>query len=245
MKDNLNLITDWELKKYQIMPVSQLTTKVKWKRLSEKFIYLIKKNCRQESLVLDIGGGAGLFYYFIKDICKLYVSIDPSEKAIQYFKYRDHNYICQSCGENLPFKSELFDVVLLKAALDHCFDPEIVLSESRRVLKEKGKIFILLTNEKAWYKILFKKYNLDKKKKYTGHNFYFSSDEINELLEKNDFRDIYMQHFDFFRAPIVIENIAFRFIPEKMLWFFLNITDKIMRECLPFYGGTFICVATK
>lgn len=167
--------------------------------------------------MLDIGGGNGLFYYFIKDICKLYVAVEPSQKLTYDFIFAKHTHICQGCGENLPFKDKIFDGVILKAVLDHCFDPAMVLSESIKVLKPGGKIFILLTNEGAWYKRLFKKYNLKRRIKCRSHNFYLSSQEVKEMLKRESFKDIAMQHFDSFRVPNVLENLMVRFLPKKFL----------------------------
>lgn len=245
MRERIGLLTDWQLSTYQIIPLSQLTTKLRWQRLVKEFAELILKNCHRDSLILDIGGGNGLFHYFIKDICKLYVVVEPSEKLIHDFIFARYTHICQGCGENLPFKNKIFDGIILKSVLDHCFDPVMVLSESIKVLKPGGKIFILLTNEGAWYKRLFKKYNLKRRIKCRSHNFYFSSEDTKRMLQKENFKDIFMQHFDFFRAPLTIENIMVRLIPKKMLLFILRITDRIMSQILPSYGGSFICKAMK
>lgn len=235
---------DWELAKDRGLPVSRLTFNIKWKRITEEFAGFIKKACGKKKLVLDIGGGDGSFYPLIKELCSLYIAIEPSEKMIRKFQHSENKYICYGYGEATPCRSKISDIIVLNSVLDHCFDPNRVLSEAGRVLRPGGNIFILLANEGAWYKSLFRGYNVNKKMKSDEHNFYFNSDEIKRMLEKEGFADILIKYFDFLRLPIFIENILFFLVPKKLLLFFINITDRSMGLFFPCRGGSFICMAT-
>ncbi len=243
--ENNRLLIDWDLDTYQVIPLSQLTKKIRWKRLIHEFARLIKEASDSDCAVLDIGGGNGLFYDFIKNICSSYIVLDPSVAQINGFRLRQGNNICQGCGESLPFKRMKFDIIILKAVLDHCIQPARVLAESFKVLKPGGKIFILLANEGAWYKKIFKKYLLKRRLKCRSHNYFFNPQEISEMLKDNSFRDITFRHFDFFRVPNILENLMYRCFPERILILFLNLTDKIMRRMVPCSGGVFICKATR
>lgn len=243
--DYKKLQTDWELILDKSTPISQLTFNVRWRRITDVLAKLIKENCNNNFQALDIGGGDGSFYFLIKDFCKLYINVEPSTKMIRRFKFAGHNYICRGCGEELPCKKEKFDVVILNSVLDHCINPRMVLFQARRVLRPGGKIFILLANDKAWYKKLLKNYNLNRKKMYQEHNFYFSSQEIKKLLGKESFRDIFMQHFDFLRLPIAIENLLFYLIPQRILLLTFRLVDQIIEPLFPCRGGSFICMAAK
>ena len=46
-------------------------------------------------------------------------------------------------GENIAYRNELFDFVLLAETLDHISKIEMVLKESLRVLKRKGSLIII------------------------------------------------------------------------------------------------------
>ena len=243
--DYPKLQKDWELAKDRGFPISRLTFNVRWERITEEFADLIKKTRSNKNLVLDIGGGDGSFHSLIKEFCNLYIAIEPSKKMIQKFQCYENKYACYGYGEDIPFRSKISDVVVLNSALDHCFDPHKVLSEAKRVLKPGGNIFILLANEGAWYKSLFKSYNTNNKMKSDEHNFYFDSYEIKRMLEKEGFANVIIRCFDFFRFPIVIEDILFYLVPRKLLLFILNLADKAIRLIFPYRGGSFICLATK
>lgn len=45
-------------------------------------------------------------------------------------------------GKKLPFSNDSFDTVLMTEVLEHLFEPEVVLSELRRVLRPGGKLLI-------------------------------------------------------------------------------------------------------
>jgi len=245
---NLNypkLQKNWELAKNRGLSVSKLTFSIKWKRITEEFASLIKDTRSKKNLILDIGGGDGSFYSLIKEFCSLYIAVEPSKNMIQEFQCSKNKYVCYGYGEDIPFGKEMSDAVVLKSTLDHCFDPCKVLSEIKRVLKPGGNIFILLANEGAWYKNLFRNYNVNKKLECDEHNFYFSSDEIKKMLEKEGFVGIFIKCFDFFRLPIFIEDVLFYLVPKKLLLFFIDIADKSIRLFFPYCGGSFICVATK
>jgi len=242
--DDRKLQTNWELGDSGL-PVSQLTSCLKWKKAANDFAKLIKRKCDKNNLIVDIGGGDGSFYFNIRDICKIYFAVEPSKKLVQKFKCSEQAYVILACGENLPCKSEIFDIAISKASIDHCFHPALVLSESRRVLKQGGKLFILLSDDGAWYKRLFRNYNLSRKQNCKDHNFYFTSDSLKKLVKEAGYSNVIMRHSDFLRLPIAMENWLYRKFPEKILLLVLRITDILLGSILSGRGGTFICMATK
>lgn len=241
----LELQNKWDELIGQSVPVSKLTTDLKWVELTNKLADTIIKNCNSSCLVLDIGAGEGSFYFLIKKICKLYVAIDPSSIMVKRFRNKANNYICLGCGEDLPYQSGIFDVAILNSALDHCFNPVSVIAEAHRILKPGGKIFLLLTNEGAWYKNLFTKHNLLRKSNSREHLFHFIPDGIRTLLEKNDFSYIRFKSFDFIRAPVFIEDILFKICPRIILRYLFRITDVFFGNIFNDKGGSFICSAVK
>jgi ubiquinone/menaquinone biosynthesis C-methylase UbiE len=98
-------------------------------------------------------------------------------------------------AEKLPFKDNYFDIVILANVLDHVEQPEKVLSEIKRVLKEKGIFhFENLFYQKNFVRIA-KIYGIIKKS-LTGnifnihHPFMFRLKDLKNLLSK-DFSIIY------------------------------------------------------
>jgi SAM-dependent methyltransferase len=99
----------------------------------EKFTPLSKK-----IKILEIGCGPQGVINFLPLGNKY--SIDP---LADFYKERFNfdyklSHLQKGIGENLPFKDESFDVIILMNILDHSEKPEKVLSEIKRVLKPNG-----------------------------------------------------------------------------------------------------------
>lgn len=110
--------------------------------------------------ILDVGCGGGLLSEEFARMGYLITGIDPSEvslkTAINHAKGNDLaiTYL-KATGEDIPFPSGSFDVVLCCDVLEHVFDLPKVISEISRVLKKDG-IFIYDTfNRTALSNIIF------------------------------------------------------------------------------------------
>lgn len=95
-------------------------------------------------LVLDIGCGNGKYAggtyesigheYLSRD--NTIIGLDPLPSVEDRFPVVD------AFGEKIPFQDNIFDGVVIMSVLDHLIDPTPVLEESKRVLKDGGKIFV-------------------------------------------------------------------------------------------------------
>ena len=83
--------------------------------------------------ILDLGSGAG-------DFLPLYKRF--GEVVAQDFAPYSSVQVCSNFDSHLPFRSGIFDVVILSNVLEHCFDPISLLEEVYRVLRTNGSIFI-------------------------------------------------------------------------------------------------------
>jgi len=92
--------------------------------------------------VLDVGGGTGMMNTFIytcrKDLAL--TSVDPAKGMLKF----SPSYITshQGTAEKLPFQDNEFELLLMGESLHHFRNVDEALSESVRVLKAKGKLFI-------------------------------------------------------------------------------------------------------
>jgi SAM-dependent methyltransferase len=97
-----------------------------------------------ESLLEIGGGGDPMVEYFEGDIG---VVIDPLgvfyKTEFLQSQLRSVEYFC-GIGENLPFRSDSFDGVLLYNCIDHGIAPFKILDESKRVLRHGGAIHLLV-----------------------------------------------------------------------------------------------------
>jgi ubiquinone/menaquinone biosynthesis C-methylase UbiE len=122
--------------------------------------------------ILEIGSGAAGTITFIDSDNKY--AIDPLEyfysTVTEFTKDRDArvNYYTAK-GENLPFDTDKFDLIIIDNVLDHCSDPEAVLTEMNRVLKKGGVIYFRQNTYHFWgifVRTLMEKITFDK-----GHPF--------------------------------------------------------------------------
>ena len=96
----------------------------------------------REARILDLGGGTGvladLAYGARKDL--LCIILDPARGMLRYSG--PHALKAAGIAEELPFKAGMFDAVLIGDALHHFGDPDQAFSETRRVLKKEGVLFV-------------------------------------------------------------------------------------------------------
>lgn len=110
-----------------------------YKRKSKILLEIWKNNIKidKNAKILQIGPGALDVIHYLPG--KRY-AIDPlADFMKEKFKldYGDLKFM-KGRGEEIPFQDKFFDVVIIANVLDHVEDPEKVLREIKRVLKDKG-----------------------------------------------------------------------------------------------------------
>lgn len=86
---------------------------------------------------VEIGVGTGRF---AKEL-RVDFGIDPAFNMLKLAKEKGLDVIC-GAGENLPLESDFFSTVLMIITIEFVSDPEKVLEESRRVLRQDGNLVI-------------------------------------------------------------------------------------------------------
>src|SRR5437016_1876564 len=92
----------------------------------------------QKTRVLDVGAGSGLLQDEVSD----YTGLDISATARRYY----HKPFVQADARAIPFPDGRFDAVWSIWVLEHIPNPEMALTEMRRVLKPNGLLFL----DPAW-----------------------------------------------------------------------------------------------
>ena len=148
---------------------------------------------------LEVGIGTGRFAAPLG----VDFGIDPSSNMLQPARNLGLR-VASAKGEHLPFKDEIFDYVLIMVTICFVDDPNRVVGESMRVLKNGGLIAIGIIDRDSWLGKLYlaKK---DKSKFYREARFY-SVREIIELLRNNDFKNISVYQ-TIFNPPEALETI--------------------------------------
>lgn len=100
--------------------------------------------------ILDVGGGAGVYSFWLKQLGHEVHLVDPSLVNIQNARKEQErsglmlDSILEGIAESISFENESFDMVLLLGPLYHLTkkpDRIRALEETKRVLKKGGKVF--------------------------------------------------------------------------------------------------------
>ncbi len=109
-------------------------------RLFQKEVECLKKLVpKNAKMSLEIGVGTGRF----AEKLGIKYGLDPSLNMLRLAKGRCANLI-RGDGAQLPFKSSIFDCIMLIATLCYLDYPEKVLEEIRRVLKDNGFLIVCI-----------------------------------------------------------------------------------------------------
>jgi ubiquinone/menaquinone biosynthesis C-methylase UbiE len=130
---------------------------------------------------LEVGVGGGRFAAPLG----VEVGIDPSPNMLKFAKERGIKTI-QAVGERLPFRDKEFDYILNIVTLCFVNNPELVIEESRRVLKDKGRIIIGIIDRESFLGRIYQK----KDSPFYKVAKFFSAVEVIEILKTYGFREI-------------------------------------------------------
>lgn len=156
--------------------------------------------------ILDIGCGLGRDMLALATRGQRVVGLDASEQMIakgrQWLKQQDLQLpLVEGLGEQLPFKSSSFKVVLCKGAIDHFSDPVAALQEMKRVIQPDGWIVLGLANYESLSAQLSR--CLDKMRNW------LYSESLGTGKRKKRFWEVPLDHqhkFDYFVLRDVIEK---------------------------------------
>ncbi len=188
--------------------------KIKFKFVSQ----LIPENSR----ILDIGCNDGGIRFFLKN--PVYFAVDADKSLIS--KLASEKIKAKTADLNkdeLPFKKEKFDFILLLDILEHVANPKKLLLEAKSRLDSNGKIVISLPNDYHILnkmRFLFNKHlTLDPFAPY-GHLHYFPIKSGERFLQSNGFNileKIYLAPVKPEMIPQFMKKILIRLFPQAFV----------------------------
>jgi SAM-dependent methyltransferase len=105
------------------------------------FKHLKKRLPDYKGKILDIGCGNSPFKFLLDKSKTNYTGIDI-ENATKFDYYNPDKVIFD--GEHIPFADESFDNIISTEVLEHIENPEQIISEMHRVLKQGGEAIITI-----------------------------------------------------------------------------------------------------
>jgi len=142
---------------------------------------------------LEVGVGTGRFAQALK----VEFGVDPAINMLKFAKERGIEVVV-GVGEQLPFKDGIFDYVMNVITICFVKDPRKVIQESRRVLKQGGKLITGFIDKNSFLGRIYEE------KKKAGHKFYkyanfFAPEEVLELMKEAGLSrfEIYQAIFNF------------------------------------------------
>jgi len=143
----MNKITTLDLKRhYERYPVGEAKDKDTVFRFKQICIEIGELNWKDR--LLEVGCGKGTLGLFVSVHCSEYVGVDFSVNALKHAKKlgKDNmSYVCADASF-LPFKEDVFNIVLCSEVLEHIPKYTKVLPECFSILKPRGKLLITVPN---------------------------------------------------------------------------------------------------
>lgn len=220
----------------------------KYERIQKRIIEFMELEDR--CIILDDGCGIGYFIFDILDTFpdkEIYIfGIDISTYNIKGLNRRRRREKRKNVfgvigdAQQLPFKSDTFNVVTSIEAIEHFIKPEYAVDEIYRVLKPSGKLFLSTPSKRGlniWktpFKIMeipLKKF-LDRKRivSQTGYSYYDNPlypEELSKLLMSRSF-DIKK----FVRTIILFPGSVFGILPLELTKIILKLSSFVEKHCL-------------
>lgn len=129
--------------------------------------------------ILEVACGAGQGLGYLAKRARRVFGGDYTEKLIKEAKqyYDERIPLLRLDAHFLPFRDQIFDVVILYEAIYYLMQPEEFFYEARRILRNDG-ILLIATVNKDWSEFNPSPFSI----------YYFSVHELSKLLEEKGFK---------------------------------------------------------
>jgi SAM-dependent methyltransferase len=110
-----------------------------WVQMENSTVDLIKKHSKPNDMVLDVGVGLGRLLSHFPTLQRYGIDISFGYLEIAQSKGID---VCYAMVEDMPYKRDLFDVVVCTDVLEHVLDLNLACAKILSVLKEGGFLIV-------------------------------------------------------------------------------------------------------
>lgn len=157
---------------------------------------MLEKHRPSRGKVLDVGCGYGTFLKIATERGWDAVGVDISEHAASVARERAGVEVFAGQLKDIGFSDSEFDAISLNDAFEHFLEPNEQLALIAKLLKPDGILFLNTPNQQALmrslahmiYKLSLGKFNYPVRKLYHEfHLYYYSEDNLRQILYENDF----------------------------------------------------------
>jgi len=101
--------------------------------------------------ILDLGCAQGILSYYLKKRGGMWVHADQDESNVKTSRELLHDRLIQVGSQYLPFKTQIFDMVISLDYLEHLDNDQLCLQEIHRILKKQGQLVIATPHTGLFY----------------------------------------------------------------------------------------------
>jgi SAM-dependent methyltransferase len=171
--------------------------------------YLMNRySIENKGKILEIGCGRGDFLCEFSKVGLTSFGVDRESSAIEFTKELDIQ-ICDISKDKLPFCDNYFDVIFHKSLIEHLYDPENLMRESFRTLKQSGRIIILTPDWVSQMKIFYEDIT---------HSRPYDKSALRDALSIYGFRNISVEKF--YQLPILWKHKFLKIFSILLRMFF-------------------------
>ncbi len=110
---------------------------------------------RGEGRILDVGCNDGLFLYIHNRLGWKTFGVEPEFSLCEKAKELGIDVFCGTLEES-SFPSSYFDIIRFNQAFEHIPNPMLTLQETKRILNDKGTIYIEVPNQRSFSFYVFR-----------------------------------------------------------------------------------------
>jgi SAM-dependent methyltransferase len=205
--------------------------------------------------IVDLGAsdptGTGTYHSRIIPLARTYLGVEPSLPLVQSAVPTAKVGVVRGSAEQSLVRANAVDLAICFSALDHCVDPDLVLVNVAKALRDGGCAMIELKNANAWYRPFYDHSPRWLQRRVApsehAHPWNFCPTSLTRRVQGASFRIVEIYDFLYF-APLLKTrrfDWIIRLLGKERSRRSLGRADAFAHAVVPGRGGSFMALARK